>query len=265
VNQREPENATAAPVAREGSDEKGVMHSIDDIWVIPCRDARHTASEAARAALDAFVRAKERDFACALSGGRTAALVFAELVRQAGLRSSPLDAIDYFWADERCVPPDHEESNFRIARTTLLERAGVPPERIHRLEGELPPPNAVARANADWDRWLLRRLPKRRALDCALLGVGEDGHIASLFPTNIHHDLASADPYRAVVGPKPPPQRITMGYRILSEAALVIVVSSGAEKADMIRRSVRGAEDTPLARLLAQRAGRPTIVIGPGL
>ncbi|MBL9139541.1 MAG: 6-phosphogluconolactonase [Verrucomicrobiales bacterium] len=233
-----------------------------DPWIILCRDDRHAAGETARLVLDAFVRDGERDFGLALSGGRMASGVFRELVRQSQERKTPLDVVDFFWADERCVPPSHEDSNYRVARQGLLDPLGVDAGRVHRLGGELPTERAVTLANEQWRRWSERRGGGRGAiLDMVLLGVGEDGHIASLFPVNLPADLESASPFRAVIGPKPPPQRLTMGYRLLWEARRVVVTATGAGKEAVLRASLAGREDTPLARVLSGRMGKETVLI----
>lgn len=230
-------------------------------WILRCRDDEHAASEGARIVLDSFVQAGESRFGLALSGGRGAPTLFRELVRQAALRRSPLREADFFWADERCVRPDDPESNFGIARAALLERLGVPAERIHRLQGELPPHRAAERANADWADWIARRGDHASHLDCVVLGAGEDGHVASLFIGNLPGDLADREAFRAVVGPKPPPQRVTMGYPLLWSARRVVVVAPGPGKRAMVEDSLAGRVDTPLARVVQGRAGRETIVV----
>lgn len=233
-----------------------------DAYWITCRDEQHAASEAARVVLDAFVRSAERDFSLGLSGGRIAPVLFAELVRQARFRQSPLGSSDFFWADERCVKPEDEASNYRIARSYLLEPLSVAPARIHRLSGELPPDRGAERANNEWAEWLDHRgesAPHR--LSCVLLGVGEDGHVASLFPQNLPRDLTIGTPFHAVVGPKPPPQRLTMGYPLLWDAEFLVVVATGAGKAAVVKMSLNGSMDTPLARVLRGRSGRETVVI----
>lgn len=234
-----------------------------DVWTLTCRDDRHAASEAARIVLDAFVLDGERDFALALSGGRIAPVLGAELARQAALRNTPFAEADFFWADERCVRPDHPESNYRVAKASLLDRLGVAPGRVHRLLGDLPPDQAVIRANADWAQWAERRGPHRDVLDAVLLGVGEDGHVASLFPDNLPQDLVSTVPFHSVVGPKPPPQRLTLGYPLLWNARRVVVLATGEGKASVVRDSLAGRLECPLARVLHGRIGKPTVVITP--
>jgi 6-phosphogluconolactonase len=230
-------------------------------WRIQCRNDEHVIQEGARVLLDAFIRAGERDFAIALSGGRSAPGFYAELIRQSGLRRCSLAEADYFWADERCVPPDHKESNYRLAHEGLLEPLKVASSRIHRLPGELAPERAVENAIGDWIQWAERRGPNRGMLDAVVLGMGEDGHVASLFPQNLDRDLQCLAPFCAVTGPKPPPERLTVSYRVLWEASLVIVLVTGAGKAEILEKSLNGSCETPLARVLRGRTNRESIVV----
>ena len=230
-------------------------------WIVACRDAHHAAHEAARIVLDAFVRAGERNFGLALSGGRIAPRFLAALLEESHRRHAPLGQADFFWADERCVPVDDPENNFRVARTALLEPLEVVPSHVHRLAGELAPAEAVARANADWESWLSRTRHRDPSPDLVVLGVGEDGHIASLFPQNLHADLASEAPFHFVIGPKPPPGRLTMGYPMLWKARIVVVLAPGPAKRPIIAASLRGELDLPLARVLLGRAQRETTLL----
>jgi 6-phosphogluconolactonase len=234
-------------------------------WIIPCRDDAHAAAETARTVLDAFVSAGERNFALALSGGRIAPHLFKELVQQARSRRTPLAEADFFWADERCVPPTHAESNLQVARTHLLDPLAVPGHHVHRLAGGLPPADAVAQANADWAAWAVRRGAAAARLDCVLLGVGEDGHVASLFPGNLGTDWEAHAPFRAVIGPKPPPQRLTLGYGPILDARQVVVLATGTGKEDILRRALAGDPTLPLGRILAGRKARnaETLLVSP--
>lgn len=229
------------------------------------RDDAEVARMAAGLVLDARVNTRGSDFGLALSGGRIAPVFFGELLRQAGLRGLDLGGLDYFWADERAVPPDHVDSNYRVFRETFLARCSVPAARVHRWQSELPPAAAVAAALADWDTWVARRAQRPPAFDLVVLGVGEDGHIASLFPENLLVDLDARAWFRAVIGSKPPPQRLTLGYPLLWSASLVLVLATGAGKDAVVRGSLDGSRDLPLARVLRGReaTGRPTVVLAP--
>jgi 6-phosphogluconolactonase len=188
--------------------------------VIAFSDATALARGAATAWLDTL---KSRNsvrtpISVALSGGRIAQDFFQAVVREARDRSASFDNVRFFWGDERCAPPTHTESNFAQARAFLLEPLDIPPLQIHRLRGEGPQDLAVVEAEAG-----LRRLsPLDRnglpTFDLIFLGMGEDGHIASLFPGEPEEAMNRPAVYRAVVGPKPPPRRITLGYGVIAAA-----------------------------------------------
>ncbi len=230
-------------------------------WRAACGSDAAAAREAARAVLDARVRSGTAPFSLALSGGRIAPVLYAELVAQSRRRGVDLRDVDYFWADERCVAPEHSESNFHVAREALLGPLDVSFARVHRLEGEMNPAEAALRADRAWRAWRVW-IPAEdmegTGPSCVILGVGEDGHVASLFPGNLAADLAVATPFAAVVGPKPPPQRLTMTYRLLWQADLVVVLATGDGKAAVVEAALAGDTALPLTRVLAGRRSRST-------
>ena len=157
----------------------------------------------------------------------------------------------FFWADERCVSPDDPESNYGLAKAALFDRIRVSDAGIHRLRGELNPSEAVQIANAE----ILRIVPRTAAgapvFDLVLLGMGEDGHVASLFPGNEVSAPASA--YAVVVGPKPPNPRLTLTYPVLAVARETWVLVSGKDKELVLRNSLQGKAPTPLRRMIQLR------------
>ena len=231
--------------------------------ILPCPDEPSAARAAASAVLDAVRASRSPRLAVALSGGRIAPRLYAALLDGARHGETPLAAADFFWADERCVPPDHADSNYAAALALLLAPLGVPAERIHRLAGELDPAMAARLAVEDWHRWRQVRGGPEAGPDVVILGVGEDGHVASLFPGNLAADLAAPEPFRSVIGPKPPPSRLTVGYPMLWEAGEVVVLATGAGKEPVVSSSLGGGLDTPLARVVFGRAtrGRGTTVV----
>ncbi|MFN0067866.1 MAG: 6-phosphogluconolactonase [Limisphaerales bacterium] len=230
------------------------------LWVIHCRDAGHLAGEAARCVVDDVVRASPRPLTLALSGGRICQQFYPVLVTENGRRSGALGGGHFYWADERCVPPDHAESNYRVAEDLLLRPLRVPAENVHRLRGEEPPETAVARARAELEAVLVRDAHGAPLLDLVILGMGEDGHVASLFPENLARDVARPDWVFATTGPKPPTQRLTMGFQVLAAARRVLVLVSGTGKTDALAGSLAETAGTPLAHLFSVRRGRETAV-----
>ena len=180
----------------------------------------------AKAAADAVAGAiRDGLRTLAVSGGRTP----MELFELLAARDLGWGRVSLLFADERAVPPTDDESNYRLVRETLLER--VTPGAVLRVPGEL-----GAEEAASWYDALVGRL---QPLDLVLLGLGEDGHTASLFPGN--PALEAAGWAVAVHGaPKPPPDRVSLTLGCLRNARRVIFLVTGAEKAEALRRAQAG-------------------------
>ncbi|HEX6488497.1 MAG TPA: 6-phosphogluconolactonase [Candidatus Dormibacteraeota bacterium] len=163
--------------------------------------------------------------------------------------SLPWGRVTVLFGDERCVPPDDEESNFRMAREALLDR--VRPLSVHRMPGELVPEEGA--------ELYARIVEPLRPLDLVLLGMGPDGHTASLFPG--HQGLHAAGSAIAVHdSPKPPPDRVSLTLEVLQEARQVLMLVAGAGKRDAVARARRGevpAGMVPQATWLIDRAAAP--------
>jgi 6-phosphogluconolactonase len=216
-----------------------------------CADAegasQRAAAEVARL-LDAAVR--ERSVAhLALSGGATPARAYQLLA----LEVAHWGRIEVWFADERCVPPDDDESNYKLAHETLFANAaGLAEKNIHRVEGELGPLRAARR----YSRKLRARVAPAAhssvpALDAIVLGIGPDGHVASLFAATLR---ASARSVCQGVrnSPKPPPERVTLSLPVLRAARRCVMLATGASKADavsaMLARPTRHVPASLLAR-----------------
>ncbi len=197
-------------------------------------------------------------FCVALSGGRIARVLFAATAMQALNRRMKFDNVHFFWGDERCVPPTDAESNFRVAAQLLFTPLKVRAEQVHRIRGESEPEAAATVAADELCRVAPRNTAGQPVFDLAFLGMGEDGHIASLFPGEIDGMMDSSEIYRAVVASKPPPRRITLGYAALAAAREVWVLASGADKEAALHESLASDGRTPLARLLRMR-GRTVV------
>jgi 6-phosphogluconolactonase len=177
-----------------------------------------------------------------LAGGSTPARAYqllAEATREWG-------RITVLFGDERCVPPDHPESNFLMARRSLLDR--VNPGSVHRMAGELGP-DVAASLYEPIVRWL-------SPLDLVLLGMGPDGHTASLFPG--HPELSAEGMAVGVRGaPKPPPERVSLTLGCLRQAKRVVFIVTGADKAAAFAAAARGEVPSgmiPDAEYLVDRA-----------
>ena len=169
--------------------------------------------------------------AIALAGGRTPRPIYERMARSPLAARIAWNRLAIYFGDERCVPPDDPESNFRRVHEILIRHVPIPSNSVHRMEGERADTDAAAR---DYERLLPARL------DLLLLGMGEDGHTASLFP----HSPALAERTRRVVAvnrPHPSPQRLTITPAVIRAADAVIVLVAGAEKAATVARALQGA------------------------
>lgn len=198
-------------------------------------------------------------FHVALPGGRVAGRFMAAAQALGVSRGTRWDHVQFHWGDERCVPPDHAESNYRLAQMALLDPSGIPANRRHRLRGELPPAEAAHLAEAELALATGTPASGVPVLDLVFLGMGEDGHVASLFPGAPESVTTSDRWVLPVIGPKPPPQRLSMTFRLLAAAKEVWVLASGAGKETALAESLRPGGTTPLARLISLRA-RTTVM-----
>jgi 6-phosphogluconolactonase len=209
---------------------------------IVCDSKDLPARAAARIAMELTKAIGERGHASlALAGGTTPKATYEAL---AGL---PLDwsKVDVFFGDERCVPADHADSNYRMAKVALFDRLTIPSRRIHRMQGELADREAAARAYE-------AQLPER--IDVVVLGIGEDAHTASLFPGS----AALSEQTRRVLpvtGPKPPPERLSLTPPALRAARTCLVLGSGAGKAEPVRRALEDAIDVVSTPIQLARDG----------
>jgi 6-phosphogluconolactonase len=214
----------------------------------PFATAEALALEAATRWLSAL--AQREKFTVALSGGRIPKLLYAAVAAEAP--AGAFEKVHFFWGDERCVLPTDEESNFKLAAVRLLLALKVPEAQVHRILTERGEAFAVQQAEAEICRIADLDDAGQPILDLVFLGMGEDGHVASLFPSDTEA-LESPSVYRAVTGPKPPPRRITLGYPALAAAREVWVLAAGEGKRDALRASLAPDGDTPLARVLQNR------------
>jgi 6-phosphogluconolactonase len=175
-------------------------------------------------------------FSLVLSGGNTPRAMF-ELLAGEGYRSLEWGKFEVYFADERAVPPDHQESNYRLAWEMLLSKVPILPERVHRMRGEIDPGEAAKEYGQ-----LLKAKFGDGGPDLVLLGMGPDGHTASLFP----HTAALAEPkHRCVANyvEKLKMWRITMTAPFINRSRTVAVMVTGRDKAGVVRDVLEGGPD----------------------
>ncbi|MEP7008906.1 MAG: 6-phosphogluconolactonase [Acidobacteriota bacterium] len=228
--------------------------------------------ELARTAAEQLVRSAARAvaargrFSLALSGGSTPRDLYHLLAQEPLAAAMPWSGVHLFWGDERCVPPDHEESNFRMVREALLEaqldpnkRPSIPAENIHRIETELPDPaEAAARYEADLRAFFGLKGTEAPRFDLVLLGLGTDGHTASLFPGTGAVAISDRLCFALWVE-RLATWRITLSLPVFLAARSVAFLAAGIDKAEKIQAIL--GEDAP--RLppdeLPAAAVRPTM------
>jgi 6-phosphogluconolactonase len=185
-------------------------------------------------------------FSCGITGGSTA-LIFLGALREADVDWS---RITLFWGDERAVPPDSDDSNYGLAEQMLLRPLGARAPAAVRMQGELPDQEHAAREYS-------AALPP--ALDLLILGVGDDGHVCSLFPGHPALQESSARVIAIADSPKPPPHRLTLSLAYVLRSRHLWVVAVGERKRTLLQRAVqREQPSTPLDLVVGQ--GREVVI-----
>ncbi|MEY2500753.1 MAG: 6-phosphogluconolactonase [Verrucomicrobiota bacterium] len=209
--------------------------------------------EHARAAL------AERDqFRIALSGGNTPRPIYTEFARIG--RALPWDRVHFTFGDERCVPPDHPESNYRMAREALFVLANVPAKSIARMRGEIDPQIAAQEYQDGLDVLAAQRGETVYRHDLILLGVGDDGHTASLFPET----AALEEKARRVVAnfvPKLDSWRLTFTYPLIDQARHICFLANANKNTALLEKVLEGDQEFPAARV-APANGDLTWILG---
>ncbi len=221
--------------------------------------------EAAREAAELIVwlgreaMAQRGGFRIALAGGGTPGILYRTLAGRAYASQLDWARTAVFFGDERCVAPDHPDSNFRMVREALLAPLGIDPSRVYRMSGEEADLDAAARA---YERQIREHVASDRGpwpvLDVVLLGLGEDGHTASLFPDSPALDERTRLVV-STVAPREPRRRLTLTIPVLNAARAVLFLVMGAGKAAAVRAVLEdreGADRRVPARLIRPGAGR---------
>jgi 6-phosphogluconolactonase len=172
----------------------------------------------------------------ALAGGSTPGTLYRIFATTSLRYAMPWEKIHVFWSDERCVPPDHPDSNYLLARTTFLDAVGLPEANIHRMRGEDDPVRAAEQHEREVRNFFDTAPGFQPRFDIVLLGMGEDGHTASLFPNA--DDLATAG--RTVIASTKPGgwRRVSLTLEALNAARHVVFLVAGGAKAPMVARAL---------------------------
>jgi 6-phosphogluconolactonase len=222
-----------------------------EIVIVP--DAEALAREAARRFADLAREAagSRGRFSVALSGGSTPRKLFRLLAEEPYRAQVPWKQVHLFWGDERCVAPDDSGSNYRLAEEALIAHVPIPPENVHRIRGEV---EADMAAQAYENRLQDFFCGPRPRFDLVLLGLGEDGHTASLFPGSPLLDEKERLAAAATVSYQDrPAQRVTLMLPAINTARQVLFLVAGYAKAEVVQAVIEG----PAGRYPAQRI-RPT-------
>lgn len=232
--------------------------------IISCRDGADLSERAA----EEFVRLARQAiqlagrFTVALSGGSTPKALYTLLAAPGFAQRISWNRAHLFWGDERCVPPDHPESNYRMVEETLISKIQIPRENVHRMAGEKTPQIAALECDAELKRFFELADGALPFFDLILLGLGEDGHTASLFPgsaaLNDQEHLVAA-----VYVDKMNTYRLMLTLLVLNAGKEVVFLVAGANKAAIVKELLGGQASEmnyPAARI-QPREGRLTWMI----
>jgi 6-phosphogluconolactonase len=220
--------------------------------------AREGAERVVAAAREAI--ADHDRFSIALSGGSTPKLLYQLLASDEFRDRVDWSRVEVFFGDERCVPPDHADSNYRMARETLLAKVPIPGDNVYRIRGEIDPEEAAKEYGL-----MLKEKFAEGGLDLVLLGMGDDGHTASLFPgtkamDETKHRVVANYAENSTTGKS---WRVTMTAPFINRAAQVIVLVAGAGKAERLAEVLEGPRDPkrlPI-QLIEPQSGKLTWLI----
>lgn len=207
----------------------------------------HVSDDPAAVVGDLLGEQAGRGGSIVLTGGSTPGKAY----EHAAVRQPDWSLVELWWGDERCVPPDDERSNYRLARTTLLERLAAQPATVHRIRGEAPPADAAAELDASL---------AGAQLDFLLLGLGPDGHMASLFPGSPQLDVTDRRATQGPAGLEPWVERITFTLPTILSAKRIVFLVTGESKAEAAARAFTGEITPEVPSSLARLAPVPVEV-----
>jgi 6-phosphogluconolactonase len=238
-----------------------VTYHISPTPAAVAQAAAKLLADSAVAAVQARGRAR-----IAISGGTTPKAMFALLAdpAQPFLKQIPWDKLDLYWVDERCVPPTDADSNYRMTNEALLSKVPLAAERIHRMEGELEPAAAAARYESTIRNTFRLEGAETPTFDLILLGMGDDGHTASLFPhTEAINDLT--DIVTANHVPQKDTWRITLTWPVINQGREVAFLIEGAAKAQVLHDVLLGPyqPETYPSQIIRPASGQLTFLLDP--
>jgi 6-phosphogluconolactonase len=209
-------------------------------------------------------RQEKSSYSVALSGGTTPRALYTLLVAPPYRAQVDWSRVDFYFGDERGVPSDHPESNYRLASDSLFLPTGIASGQVHRMRAEMEDLDTAAKKySTELTALVDQGFPR---FDLVLLGLGPDGHTASLFPNNwaLHERVRWVVPIHDA--PKPPPRRLTLTLPVLNHARQVIFLVAGADKAQAVREVLRGSApaDHYPAKLIQPGAGRVLWLLDEG-
>jgi len=190
--------------------------------------------------------AENRSLNIALSGGSTPALFFQKLASSSHRENISWRHVHFFWGDERCVPPDHPDSNYGMTKKHLLDHIAIPEKNVHRILGENEPHDEASRYASEITQWLSVDENGWPEFDWILLGLGEDGHTASIFPgSNVLEDRTNI--CAVATHPETGQKRITLTLPVINHAKRISFLVTGENKAEMVANILSGNESLPAA------------------
>jgi 6-phosphogluconolactonase len=207
----------------------------------------HVVDDPAPVVGELLAEQARRGGAIVLTGGSDV----SRLYEHAAVAQPDWSAATVWWGDERCVPPDHEWSNYKLGKESLLDRLEVEPAEVHRIRGELQPADAAG----EYEKAL-----EGVELDFLLLGLGPDGHCASLFPGSPQLDIVDRLVVSGPAGLEPFVDRVTLTMPELQSARRIVFVASGERKAEAVRRAFGGGVTRDVPASLTREAPVPVEV-----
>ncbi len=212
---------------------------VPEVEVKIAESSKKLAKSAAKAMVRLIQNAGTHRFDVALSGGSTPSSLFSRLARK-HKESIDWQRVHFWWGDERCVSPESSESNYKMAFESFLSELEIPEEHIHRIKGEANPEEEAVRYGNEIREHLNSR-EEWPVFDLILLGLGEDGHTASIFPDRM--DLLNSDQICAVaVHPQSGQKRITLTGKVINNANTIYFLVSGEGKAERISEIMNNDE-----------------------